>query len=61
MYDFLMIPEATDFIADQAWFSPNRPVMTMGESQRPVMVRLGQKLTWRGALREIAAILKRIA
>ncbi|MDP3677250.1 MAG: hypothetical protein Q8R44_19495 [Novosphingobium sp.] len=57
MPSYLEMPEAIDFIAGQAWLSPTEPASA---APRASPRRMPPPLHWREALREMAAILKRM-
>ena len=60
MPHFMDIPEALEFIAGQSWLSPDEPVRALGGGGRTALAFRPTKLTWRAAIREIAAILRRV-
>ena len=57
--DFTRMPEAIDFVAGQAWLSPNLPLRAAASVERP-RTDAGKRLSWGTALRDIAAILRRV-
>jgi hypothetical protein len=57
---FVEIPEALDFIAGQSWLAPDEPSRAATHKHRRYVSQAAPKLGWHEALRQIAAIMRRI-
>ena len=60
MPDFTKIPEAIDFVAGQSWLSPQEAGHAAVGPASPRPAAKSQRLSWQIALRNIAAILRRV-
>ncbi len=60
MADFLRMPEALNYIAGQAWLSPEEPVQAVRQPNFEGSNTRLDRLGWREAVRQIRAIVRRI-